>query len=361
MKMSAACSAALAIALCALPARAGLPADFDKGVDAKAAVEVIKAAAAEAPTAAASSRPVALRTERDCVTVSFNAQDPLSSERIYLMSREYREVCSHGPNGQTWCREELAWTHRATARVRISDRGEMLPWEKDVFWMCLDGSWLSADVIDASHKYALKWQIGAEAVLTAEAGEKSASYPDPNGIAAAAPRYDTGSKSLAWDLSDRWSSYYGEGEATVLSFQLKRSRENWFDALVLEKEVSLPPAPSATVRFADYAAEFQEKLKDGAKYYVNWRFKRAGKVSRDAWMKYRETDLGTFAPSAAPAAKSRDLAPAALKVCWFKAIEEDECVYKCSDKTEHRQSAAIPDPAQPDQPVLACPQLVFPF
>jgi hypothetical protein len=241
----------------------------------------------------------------------------------------------------------------------------MLPWEKDVFWMCLDGSWLSADVIDASHKYALKWQIGAEALLAAKAGEKTPSYPDPNGIAAAAPRYDADSQGLAWDLSDRWSPYYGKGEQTVLSFQLKRSRENWFDALVLEKEVALPPAPAYTVRFADYASELQEKLQRGAKYYVNWRFKRAGSVSRDAWMKYHETDPGVFAPSAVrsgpPASDQKAFAPAGLKVCWLKALVDGVCVYKCSDKTEHRQSAAAPDPAHPDQPVLACPQLVFPF
>lgn len=368
MKRSAVCSGACTIilALCAAPARAaGSQIDFDQGVDAAAVIESLRESASAAPSAAASSRPVSRRSERDCVTVSFNAQDPLVSERIYLMSREYREVCTPGPNGQSYCHEELAWTHRATARVQITDRGAMLPWERDVFWMCLDGSWLSADVIDASHKYDLKWQIGAEAVLTAKALKKTAALPDPNGIAAAAPRYEAASQSLAWDLSDRWSGYYGGAEQTVLSFQLKRSRQNWFDALVLEKEVALAPAPAYTVRFADYAAEFAEQLQSGAKYYVNWRFKRVGAVSRDSWMKYRETDQNVFTPSSAmagrPSTNAKAFVPAGAKVCWLKGVEKDECVYKCSDKTEHRQSVAVPDPMHPDQPVLACPQLVFPF
>lgn len=337
--------------------------DFDQGIDAGAALRQAREAQKAAPLATPPSAAVARHTDRDCVTVSFNAQDPLVSERIHLVSREYREVCHPGPNGGQQCHEELAWTHRASVRIQIADRGPMLPWEKDVFWMCLDGSWLEADVLDASHRYDLKFQGGADTTLLAKALEKTAALPDPNGLAARPPRAEAASKSMVWDLQDLWSEYYGSGEQTVLSFQLKRSRDNWFDALVLEKEVSLPAAKLYTVRFADYAQEMSEPVKPGSKYYMNWRFKRVGKVSKDKWTKYRETEKAVFDPAGAAEfiTFSQDQVQTLWKVCWLKAVDKDDCVYKCSDKTEHRQPAQAPDPLHPDQPVLACPQLVFPF
>jgi hypothetical protein len=49
-----------------------------------------------------------------------------------------------------------------------------------------------------------------------------------------------------------------------------------------------------------------------------------------------------------------------MKVCWFKTMEKDNCVYKCKDGSVHTQPMQRPNPWD-DQPVIPCPQLVFPF
>ena len=53
MRMSAVCSGIAALALFSAPVRAaGSPVDFDKGIDAKAAVQTLREAASAAPSAA---------------------------------------------------------------------------------------------------------------------------------------------------------------------------------------------------------------------------------------------------------------------------------------------------------------------
>lgn len=49
-----------------------------------------------------------------------------------------------------------------------------------------------------------------------------------------------------------------------------------------------------------------------------------------------------------------------IKSCWLKDMEKDTCIYKCSDGSAHTQPIQRPSPWS-DQPVIACPQLVFPF
>ncbi|MFA6319192.1 MAG: hypothetical protein WC943_17400 [Elusimicrobiota bacterium] len=335
--------------------------DFDGKKSAPGSIlDRIRGGDGPAPMSLPKGTPVTLRTERDCVTVSFDAKDELVSQKIPLESREYRQVCTPLPNGGQSCREELAWTYRVWARIQITDRGPMLPWEHDVFWMCLDGRWLEGDVIDASHKFDLKWTGASyDATLNAKAGAKVPSLPDANGIEAGAPV--TAGDNLALTLNDKWAEFY-KGDKTVLSVQLKRVRDIWADPIVVEKEIVLDPAASTTVRFADYAADFSEKLRTGSKYYVNWRFKRLGQVSKDRWMKHRETGKAVFGQAEVSSIPTPSEAAAqALKTCWLRTIEADQCVYTCSDKTEHRQRVMSPDPLHPEEPVAACPQLVFPF
>lgn len=58
--------------------------------------------------------------------------------------------------------------------------------------------------------------------------------------------------------------------------------------------------------------------------------------------------------------RSADRAAKAMKVCWFKTMDKDTCVYKCKDGSEHTQPMQRPNPWD-QQPVMPCPQLVFPF
>lgn len=50
----------------------------------------------------------------------------------------------------------------------------------------------------------------------------------------------------------------------------------------------------------------------------------------------------------------------ALKVCWLKTMEKDTCVYACKDGAAHTQPMQRPNPWD-NEPVIPCPQLVFPF
>ncbi|TPW20484.1 MAG: hypothetical protein FD126_1636 [Elusimicrobia bacterium] len=48
-------------------------------------------------------------------------------------------------------------------------------------------------------------------------------------------------------------------------------------------------------------------------------------------------------------------------MCTLRTIEKDECVYSCNDGSERRTAVRAPDPWDPRGPVIACPQVLFPF
>lgn len=62
-----------------------------------------------------------------------------------------------------------------------------------------------------------------------------------------------------------------------------------------------------------------------------------------------------FIESAAPA----QLAKATM--CRLSRIEKDDCVYTCNDGRERRSPVRENDPWDPRGPVIACPQIIFPF
>jgi hypothetical protein len=74
---------------------------------------------------------------------------------------------------------------------------------------------------------------------------------------------------------------------------------------------------------------------------------------------YFVADGGSASAAAAPAPTPVQLAKATL--CTLRAIEGDDCVYACRDGREYRSPVRQPDPWRPNEPVLACPQVVFPF
>lgn len=331
--------------------------NFDQSLDIPGILGDIKenARTTTSPGEALGRHPSALRTERDCAIFSFSREETLS-ERVRLESREYIERCEHDPHGGRRCHEDWVWTERRHVRVLIEGRGEMLPWERDIIELCLEGRRLSGHVYDASHEYKLSLRRDDDTVI-AKAGRKIASLPDPAGIYVEALRNDAAAKNFALDLKDRWASYY-KGEQTKLSVTLKRHRDNWFDDTLIEKELSFPAGDFYSVRFADFASEFSQALVPGKKYYVKWRFSRPGSVSKDKWTKYWESGKTEF--GAAAAAQSIDaLAP---RTCWYKTIEKNQCVYRCNDGSDYRQPVAQPNPWDRDPSgTIPCPQLVIPF
>lgn len=71
---------------------------------------------------------------------------------------------------------------------------------------------------------------------------------------------------------------------------------------------------------------------------------------------YFVEDTGIFTLAALnPAAAAR------RTVCFISRVEKKDCVYTCRDGREYRVPVREPDPWDPNTPVIACPQVVFPL
>jgi len=330
-----------------LSARAQVPAaDFDQGVDAKSALSTAREGAkSEKPVQAAYYD----RYDTDCADVILDA-NTTRSEQFELASRIYEERCyPTGPHGEQSCHEELAYVERRVLDLRVDGRGPMLPWEKDVFEVCLSGWWLNARVIDASHEYALDVPDHMHSgTIVAKAGKKVPSLPDADGIAMTSFEPGTGDFNL--QFADKWSQYY-QGEQTVLRIVLKH--DAFLGATILDKEIALPPAAEYKLRLADYSSEFKNKPKVGHKYIVKWSFKRAGSVSKQAYVKEKKSDSKPLAGASFEAVDD-DCRAASLRTCTLRTIESDQCVYGCTDGGEYRTRILTTGSA-------LCPQVVFPF
>jgi len=269
--------------------------DFDQGApDVKNLMTGLKKKAQQESPAVEKTYQVARRTDRDCVTFVFKPDGPTVSEKVWLRSTEYREECRWEGDprngGRQYCREVPRWTYRELVQVELKDRKELYPWEKEAVAVCLDGNWLSVHEVQLAHKYTASRSGG---YYTLTAGEKKPMDPDKHGIEAGAPESTGGSLAVAF--TDRWASYYA-GEQVVLSMKLKREKKNWFDPILVEKEFTFTVADSYGVDFGPYAEEFSEKLRPGSDYYVEWSFKRIGKVSKPTKMKRGDGPTGTYKP-----------------------------------------------------------------
>jgi hypothetical protein len=355
-----AAAALLALSLQASAGEQENSVEFDGGVDIRSILQGAKEKADAEVLKPENFQAAYSRWERDCATVSMGAQDPTTSERITLESRFYQERCyPSGPNGERSCHDEWAHTERRSVRIRLVGRGEMLPWERDVFRVCLDGHWLNADQIDASHEYSIQEPNWNDDTIVATALRKVSSLPDPAGIFAQALAAENGAKSFTLTLSDRWTSYYS-GEQTVISVQFKRHRSGWFDDKLEEFEVSFPSADKYEIKFNDL------KVQNNASYYVKWRFKRSGSVSKDKWQGWWETEKVRYHDASAILAAQSAFDPAFVAaqgktVCWFKTIVKDQCVYSCQDGSTYRRQVAQPDPWDREGTTIPCPQIVIPF
>ena len=287
--------AALFAAVGAAAAYAAPSADFDKGLDAKA---FLAAAKEEAKTEKVDlgAQGLKYRAERDCATFAFAPGGPEISDAVWLRSTEYYEECTttgdprHG--GGTFCREVPRWTHQERVQLELRGRQQLLPWERETFEACLEGSWLNVYVLQAAHEYKSA-QNGGNFVLTA--GARKAMDPDKNGITAGAPA--AWAKALKVEFKDQWASYY-TGEKVKIKLALKRDVPNWFDPTVLEKEFEFDAAASYAVDFNAYLGEFKEALKPGKEYYVEWGFSRIGKISKPTYMKVGDGPKSVYHPAA---------------------------------------------------------------
>ncbi|OGS57989.1 MAG: hypothetical protein A3J79_09525 [Elusimicrobia bacterium RIFOXYB2_FULL_62_6] len=283
-------SAAVLAAALAAPVAAGQPAiDFDRGADMGAIMESVQesAKAADWSFAAVGS---SLYSSRDCQLISFKAGDPLQSKPVKLVSQVYHQVCEQY-QGQSYCHDELLRTVKRDVSVSLLGARKTLPWERDVFNVCLQDTVVDAEVVEASHKYKLGKKAGQDdCVIEATAKGKITNEPDADGISVGAWGLSGGSFELK--LNDKWGTAYAadKAEMTLVRVTLKMEKANWFDPVLVEKEFVLDPAEVYTVDFSKYAAEFNHKLEFGQKYFVKWGFRREGSLSKSTFIHGGETE-----------------------------------------------------------------------
>jgi hypothetical protein len=306
-------AAAFGLALAAPPAaraeQSGL--NFDQGISVSDILKQAKTQAAQDKTAIAPAYVGHTRYERDCRSVTFDPADKPESGRIHLRSTEWITECSNiggggtypGPGGhpipvppQQHCWERPGYSYTGEAQISLRDRQELFPWEYDKFEVCLEGPWFSLYTIAAAYEYKMVQGGNRDGDFVLTPIKKKAMKPDPAGIVAQGL-----SHGMVLALKDKWASYYA-GEQTVLKLALKKHLPNWFDPVIVEKELSFPADESYTVDFLAYAKEFSQKLEAGKSYYVEYSFKRVGKISKPDLMKVGETDKVAYQPAALAAA-----------------------------------------------------------
>jgi hypothetical protein len=346
-----------ALALLGFAGRAGAEVKFDQGVDLQGALS--QAADVKIPEARV---PYFTRYTRDCSRFTFDATGAeATSARVNLASTEYVQDCHNtggyyvpGPNGQPGhyvpghqdCYERPGQTWRQSAQVHIAARA-LLPWERETVDVCLEGPWLSLNVVDGAYKYKVTQTGNFDVTFDLAPLQKTAMKPDLDGVNMTAFSYDPASKKFKVTLADKWAKEYA-GEKLGVKIELRRDVANWFDSSLGSKEFSFDAAP-------EYGFEFSapELDKGAKKYYLKWSFRRLGAVSKDAWMEKGETIRLELA--AAPDKAYGDL-------CSLVMDSPYTCVYSCKDgsyisKPNFPGGNGIP-PYVPAPPLHGCPMSV---
>jgi hypothetical protein len=230
------------------------------------------------------------RHTTDCQRVRFPANGATLSQPIRLESRFYRERCWRDSQGDRRCEDRYVGSERRTVALRIEGRGEMLPWEEDVFNVCLAGYQLDARAAEASHQYRFGMPDMRGDLIVAFAGGKLTTDPDPAGIRLES--FSTAEQAFGVAFSDRWARYYA-GEDLALKLEVRQDRRMWGDETVLKKEVRLGTHDSYSVPLT--LAEFGKRPEAGKKYFLKWSFQRLGRTSNPTSMGEWQTvsvDLG---------------------------------------------------------------------
>jgi hypothetical protein len=276
--------------LLAVAAAAEPPAvNFDQGVDPSAILAAAGASAEKVAAPVAAAYPGSRRYDTDCVSVTFGPNDGLESRRFHLESREWVEECyqtgdpRHGGGRQ--CHTRPGYSYRETAQVKLRERLPLLPWESDTFRVCLTGPWLDISEVETAYDYALVQGGGYGGAFVVAPGKKTPMRPDPVGVLGELDG------SLRATFKDRWASYYS-GETVEIKYSLKKSVEGWFDTVVKEGSFTAAVADS-------YALDLSRTpgLQAGKKYYLEYRVKRVGAVSKPVFTRALETGKASYAPA----------------------------------------------------------------
>lgn len=284
----------------------GAQVNFDQGADLKSVIDQAVSAPVQLPEAKGQRFS---HYTRDCSRFTFDATGAeATSEKVSLSSTEYVEVCHNtGGNpqygGGPVCFERPGMTWRQAAQVHIAAR-TLLPWEKESFQVCMEGPWMRLSVLDAAYKYSVGKTGDYDTLFNLVPQSKVAMKPDADGVNMASFSYDKAAGKFNFSLSDKWAKEYA-GEKTVVTVEVYKDINNWFDGYNGKAEFALDAAASYDLAFGLKDLKLPEPKPDfdhhgghdfkGAddrgskKYYVKWGFKRDGKISKDTFVKKGET------------------------------------------------------------------------
>lgn len=252
--------------------------------------------------------PGSVRYTKDCARFTFGPSDgEIMSEKVWLRSDEYRTECYTtyvpGPNGQQVpqqnCHENHYMTYHRQAQINIKPR-KLLPWEKEVFEVCLEGNWMDLYTIEAGYKYKVK-QVGyGDTLFELYPEYKIKTKPDLDGLNYVEFKYNKDTGKYKFVVKDKWFNEYA-GEKVYIKIELKKDKANWFDSSLGTKEFTFNVAPVYEMEFSeDELVKPQnnsdenykggdEKLFETRGFYLKWGFKRIGEISKDTYMDKGET------------------------------------------------------------------------
>ncbi|MFI5363896.1 MAG: hypothetical protein ACHQ49_18185 [Elusimicrobiota bacterium] len=201
------------------------------------------------------------RFEPDCADVVFQPEDPPLSKPVTLTSREWLTTCAPDGRGEG-CWESPGRSDVLTVAVDLVGRGPLLPWESDVFRVCLTGSLLRTEAVSTAYEYRAANEDASDGAVVMVCGPKRALPPDPRGVQAAL------TPELNLVFRDQWAAYY-LGTSILLKIALKKEGDFWPDETVAEQEVALPAAEGYSLNFGGGARE-------PGIYYARYSIRRLG-------------------------------------------------------------------------------------
>jgi hypothetical protein len=224
----------------------------------------------------------------DCRDVVFQPEDPPLSRPVTLSSQELFDDCvPDGARGEG-CFERPGPTESLTVRLSLPDRKTLLPWESDVFRVCLTGPVLRTDVVSTAYDYAVVRDGAVDGFVVLTSGAKRRMPPDPRGIQAVL------SQQLTLQFHDQWASYY-PGGSVVLKIALKKEVRFWADETIVEKTITLPVADNYVVELGGAVTS------PGGIYYARYSIVRlGGTVSTEAETPTLETQKVSYESGGGP-------------------------------------------------------------
>ena len=125
---------------------------FDQGVDVGSFIKEAAASDVKAPEVKS-----AFLTDitRDCRKITFTQADPLASAEVPLLSRETGQDCiNYGyPVGQICT--PIFRDYKAAAQIVVTAPRELKPGQKEIFEVCLWGSFLDMKPVSTVYKYSV--------------------------------------------------------------------------------------------------------------------------------------------------------------------------------------------------------------